>query len=248
MPLPERFLIIGDPHGEELNHDVAESLFAFAADFKPHLVIHGGDNWNFSYMRKGASASEEGANADADWEVGSEFFLRYMALGSTRVFLRGNHDERLWKTYREATKETTRRHAKDGIDDIEALVKKRRVRMLPYDSRQGVLDINGVRVIHGYAHGVGSARAHAASFGTCAYCHTHATDVAAFERWPEPSIAYGVGCLLNIDQDYNSSQRNKLRHENAWLCGYTDGTRATYMQVRRGANGQFHAPTQIKAY
>lgn len=244
----QRFVIFGDPHGDEIDPDVERAFFEFMKDFRPDIVIHGGDNWNFSYLRRNASDKERAANATLDWQAGSEFFLKAMAFGSARFFLRGNHDERVYDAYHNATREDSRIAAEKGIKDIDKLVKRRRVKMLPYNSRLGVLDYEGIRVVHGYAHGVSSARVHAISYGTCVYAHTHATDVGCVERWPEPSIAYGTGCLMKVDQEYNKTQRNKLRHENAWILGYTDGVKASYFQVRRGANGQFHAPTEIKAY
>lgn len=244
----QRFVIFGDPHGDEIDPVVEAAFFSFLDDFKPDIVVNGGDNWNFAYLRRNASDKERAANAEADWQMGSEFFLRVMAYGKQRFFLRGNHDERVYDAYKNATREDSRIAAEKGIKDIEKLVARRRVKMLPYNSRIGVLDHEGIRVVHGYAHGVGGARQHAVSYGTCVYCHTHATDVGSVERWPEPSIAFGTGCLTRIDQDYNKTQRNKLRHENAWVLGYTDGSKASYFQVRRGAGGLFHAPIEIKAY
>ena len=243
-----KFVDIGDNHGDEENQEVTAKLFAFLDDFRPHTVIHGGDNWNFSYLRRGASAKEQDSDSTADWAMGSEFFLRYMSYGTRRIYLRGNHCERPWNTYKDATTEAVRKHALHGIEDIEKLVRRRKVQMLPYHSRTGVLDIDGYRTLHGYAHGVGAARKFAASYGTCTYHHTHAMDVGVFEKWPEPSVAYGTGCLMKIDQDYNATQMNKLRHENGWVYGWIRNNRAVYFQAKCQPDGKFLLSHEVKEY
>jgi hypothetical protein len=107
-----------------------------------------------------------------------------------------------------------------------------RVRTKPYDSRIGVLEVLGVRVIHGYLCGAYAARKLAAIYGTCCYGHTHNMDIGTHEHWPEPSVAYGIGCLMKIDQDYNAKNPRKLEHQHGWIYGETDGRHASYQQFR----------------
>lgn len=248
MATLERLVIIGDPHGDKIKEGLADRLFAFLDDFRPKLVIHGGDNWDFRYLRNGASEKEEGEDASLDFSLGSEFMLRYLSYGTQRVFLRGNHDERPYDTYRNATKEKVRIAARKVIEDMEKVTAKRRAQVLPYSSRQGVLDLNGLRVIHGYACGINAARRFAQVYGTCAFLHTHSMDVAPAESWPSPAVAYGAGCLMEPDQPYNDRQVNKLRHENGFLYGYIINNKATLFQARLGGDGCFHAASEIKAY
>jgi predicted phosphodiesterase len=244
----QTFVIFGDPHGDKANPRATEALFNFMDDFRPDIVVNAGDNWNFDYLRAKASAKEENSDSSEDWKMGSEFFLRAMSYGKRRFFLRGNHDERVWDSWRNATKESVRIAAEKGIRDIEKLVTKRRVTMLPYDSREGVLDVDGLRVIHGYSSGIGAALRFARVYGDCAYAHTHSMDVAPAEKWPSPSVAYGTGCLMNVDQPYNSRNMGKLRHENGFLSGFVKDGRATFFQAKLHPDGFVYASTEIKGY
>lgn len=243
-----KFVDVGDNHGDEENQEVTAKLFAFLDDFKPHTVIHGGDCWNFSHLREGASAKDEDRDATPDWAMGSEFFLRYMSYGKRRIFLRGNHDERLWDTHKRATKEAVRKYALSGIHDVEKLVAKRRVEMLSYNSRTGVVDLGGLRLIHGYAHGASAPRKFAATYGTCLFHHLHSMDVGVFEKYPEPSVAYGSGCLMHVDQDYNARQMNKLRHENGFLYGFIKNGNPTVYQARVRKDGSMLLAHEFRSY
>ena len=242
-----RFCIVGDPHGDEINHDAAEKFFTWLDEFNPNIVIHGGDNWNMAALRKKASDKDKAVAIAPDYEAGTDFMRRLFAYGSTRVFTRGNHDERMYSFAQNCTDAVTQVCAAKLCGDTDALMRKLRVKVLPYDSRIGVLDIEGIRSIHGYAAGVSAARKFALTYGTCAFNHTHSMDVCPVEKWPEPAVAYGVGALLNIDQAYNSTQIGKLRHENGWLYGVTDGKRATYFQARF-KDGKVQAAHEIKEY
>lgn len=245
--MTESFVDVGDNHGNEQNETVTEKFFAWLDDFKPGIVIHGGDNWNFAALRRKATEKERQEAIAPDVECGTDFAARLFRYGKKRFFTRGNHDERIYSLVQEATDARVGEFANRVAGDIDRLFRKLRVRVLPYDSRLGVLDVDGVRTIHGFAAGVGAARKFAQVYGTCAFNHTHSMDVAPAEHWPEPAIAYGVGCLCKIDQPYNSVQPGKLRHENGWVYGYTDGRTATYFQARF-KNGQVYAAEKLKAY
>lgn len=244
----ETFVIFGDPHGDEINPVMRDAFLSFLSDFKPKILVNAGDNWNFSHLRGKASPKDLNTSAKADWEAGEHFFLRAMAYGKRRFFLRGNHDERLWDTLHGSQLAVVREAAQTGIERIEGLVAKRKVVMLPYHSRLGILEVDGLRVLHGYAAGVGAARRFAQVYGSCAFAHTHSMDVAPVERWPEVSVAYGTGCLMTPEQGYNSRDIGKLRHENGWLFGFVKDDKATFFQAKLHKDGKVYASTEIKAY
>lgn len=243
----KRFVIVGDNHGDEEEPDLVEKFFAWLDDWRPDLVIHGGDNWNFAALRTKANADEKTIAIAPDYEAGVNFAKRLFAHGSKRYFTRGNHDERIYRLAAESKDAATQHAASQLCNDTDALMCKLRVKVLPYDSRLGVLDANGVRSIHGYSAGVSAARKFASVYGTCSYNHTHSMEVGVYEQWPETAVAYGVGCLLKIDQGYNAHQIAKLRHENGWLYGETNGKRAVYFQAKF-KDGKVYAAPEFKAY
>lgn len=246
MPL-QRWVDVGDTHGDEIDPVLREKFFAWLDDFKPDIVIHGGDAWNFAALRKKASPEEKAQSVAPDFEEGAEFLRRLYKHGTERFLTRGNHDERIYNTARDAQDACVRECAERLCRDVDKLLQLHNVKVLPYDSRAGVLDVAGLRVIHGYAAGVGAARKFATVFGSCSFHHTHTLEMCPAEHWPHPAVAWGSGCLLKIDQQYNKTGLAKLRHENGWLYGFTDGWTATYFPARY-QNGAIYAATDVKAY
>jgi predicted phosphodiesterase len=242
-----RFVIAGDTHGDMLDVECAAQFFAFLKDWKPEVRIHSGDLFDFRNLRKGASDDEKAASLIDDWDAGSDFARRFFEGGKENHLLRGNHDERLWDFTRSATG-LLRDYAADGVKRAEGLMRKCGAKMLPYDSRLGVLDVGHLRVIHGYKSGIGAAAAHARTYRNCFYGHTHDMSVAPVENLDGPAEARGIGCLCKIDMDYNSRQTNKLRHQQGWVYGLllADGTYQAFQAKR--IHGKFACAHEIKTY
>lgn len=220
-----RFVVASDSHGDQVDPETERALFAFITDFKPQLRIHAGDAWDFRNLRRGASDDEKAHSLEDDWQAGSEFLRRFFDGGKENHFLRGNHDERLWHFAHSATG-LLRDYAHDGIKRVEKLAAKSRAKMLPYDSRLGVLKLGALKVIHGYAAGIGAARKHAIVYRNCLFGHTHNCDVAGAESDEGVSEARGIGACCRLDMPYNAHQTGKLRHQNAFCYGllFDDGT------------------------
>ena len=220
-----RFVVASDSHGDQVDPETERALFAFIADFKPQLRIHAGDAWDFRNLRRGASDDEKAHSLEDDWQAGSDFMRRFFDGGKENHFLRGNHDERLWNFAHSATG-LLRDYAHDGIKRVEKLAAKSRAKMMPYDSRLGVLKLGALKVIHGYAAGIGAARKHAIVYRNCLFGHTHNCDVAGAESDEGVSEARGIGACCRLDMPYNAHQTSKLRHQNAFCYGllFDDGT------------------------
>jgi hypothetical protein len=246
MTKPIRFVVASDPHGDQVDAETETALFAFIADFKPQLRIHGGDNWDFRNLRRGASDDEKAHSLEDDWQAGSDFMRRFFDGGSQNHFLRGNHDERLWNFAHSATG-LLRDYAHDGIARVEKLIAKSRAKMLPYDSRLGVLKLGALKVIHGYAAGIGAARKHAIVYRNCLFGHTHNCDVAGAESDEGVSEARGIGACCRLDMPYNAHQTGKLRHQNAFCYGllFEDGT--YQINQAKKIDGRFYVASDFRA-
>lgn len=242
-----RFVKVGDNHGDEQEEALVGKFFEWLKDFRPQIRIHTGDARNYAALRKKATEEERSQAIAPDHEAGGDFLARLFDGGEENWFLRGNHDERIYDLAQTTRDAALAHYAQTLVQEIGFAMRKQKVRMLRYDSRLGVMDTQGLRSIHGYAAGVGSARKFASVYGTCSFGHTHSMDICPVEKWPEPAIAYGTGCMCKIDQAYNSKQIGKLRHENGWLYGVTDGRRATYFQARF-KDGQIHVASDFKTY
>lgn len=247
MPKSRRLAIASDSHGDQIDPLMERKFFDWLDDYQPTLRIHAGDVFNFEALRKNASPAERQTNMEGDFEAGMDFMRRYFAGGTERYLLRGNHDERLWDLlYNESG--PLHDLAKLMVRDVDAMLRKLKVTMLPYDARHGVLEIGHLRVIHGYRCGVGAGGAHARIYRNCIFGHTHTQEIVPVENLDGPSVAMGTGCICKIDQPYNARQTNKLRHQNGWVYGlmHGDGTYQVFQAKRIGDT--INAATEIKVY
>ena len=245
MSKPTRFVVASDSHGDQVDEATERALFSFIADFNPQIRIHAGDAFDFRNLRRGASDDEKAHSLEDDWQAGSDFLRRFFDGGKENHFLRGNHDERLWNFARSATG-LLRDYAHEGIDRIEKLVKKTHAKMLPYDSRLGVLRIGNMKVIHGYAIGIGAARKHAIVYRNCLFGHTHNTDVAASETDEGVSEARGIGACCRLDMPYNSHMTGKLRHQNAFCYGLLFENGTYQINQAKKIDGHFYVASDFR--
>jgi len=241
----EKFAAVADNHGNEIDPICEDALFRFMDGWKPSIVIHAGDNFNFAALRKKASEKEKSEDMQADLDAGIRFFNRYFSYGKTRVFLRGNHDERLWDMLDEIDGRH-RKLAQDGVRDIERMCARRKVKMLPYDVDAGVYQHGKLRVIHGYASGKNAGNRHAQAYGNCIFGHTHSQEIIPVETHEGPAVALGIGCLLQIKQKYARANMGRLRHQNGWAYGliFSDGTYQLFQAKRIGDS--FYAAKDIE--
>jgi predicted phosphodiesterase len=243
---PRRFVVVSDNHGDMADATATAALFSFIEDYKPEIRIHAGDNWDFRNLRKGASDDEKAASLEDDWDWGARFLERFFKGGTTKVFLRGNHDERLWD-FRESATGLLRDYAADGIKRVEALTRRLGVMMLPYDAELGIYELGKLTVLHGYHAGVGAARQHANIYGNTIFGHTHTIESAPVAS-REPAEARSIGCLCRRDMGYINRKTAKLRWAQGWAYGvlFNDGTYQLFQT--RNIGGRFYAATQIKSY
>jgi len=246
MSSPRRFVVVSDNHGDMADATATDALFAFLKDYQPEIRIHAGDNWDFRNLRKGASDEEKGASLEDDWKAGTGFLRKFFREGTTKVFLRGNHDERLWD-FRESATGLLRDYALDGINRVDAIMKRLGVTMLPYDAETGVYELGKLTVLHGYHCGVGATRMHANIYGNSLFGHVHTIESAPVAS-REPAEARSIGCLCRRDMPYINRKTAKLRWAQGWAYGvlFDDGTYQLFQT--RNIGGRFYAATEIKSY
>lgn len=223
-----------------------EALLSFCKDFKPDIRVHLGDNWDFRNLRKGASDDERAHSLEDDWVAGLDFFNSFFDAKSENHFLRGNHDERLWGFARSASG-LLRDYAHDGIKRVEQACARRKAKMLPYDSANGILKLGHLSILHGYAHGMSACRIHAATYGNCLFGHVHTQESAPVPSL-EPAEARSNACLCIRDMDYANAKIGKLRWAQGWSYGHIFNDGSYQLFQTRKINNQFHVATEIKGY
>lgn len=219
-----RFVFASDLHGDHHDPQAVKALHRFCKQWKPDIRVFGGDLWDFRAMRKAASEDEKRDSMLRDYADGLQFLRDFQP----HYFLRGNHDERLWDLA-QMDKGVLSDCAIRFTQEIEIETKKLRCRMLPYHKRDGVLKIGSLKMLHGYAVGIGAARKHAMTYGSCLFGHVHSIDHVTLERM-DKTMARAVGCLARLDMDYNRAQIGSLRHAHGWAYGVVD-ERSGYFHV-----------------
>ena len=244
---PRGFVAVSCNHGDMIDPETEAALFAFIGDFKPTVRVHLGDCFDFRALRKGASEEEKRKSIAHDIACGKKFLKRFFNGGEENHFLRGNHDERLWRLLDNAN-ENVVDHAEDVIRDITNTLKNCRAKMLPYDSRLGVLRIGHLKFIHGYAAGIGATAKHARSYGCVIHGHTHTIEVAAVDSDEGPREARSIGALCQLDMPYNSHHLGKLRHSNGFAYGYLFQNGDYQIFQARKIEGKIYAASDVKSY
>jgi hypothetical protein len=239
-----RFVVASDNHGDMADAKSSAALWEFIKDFKPQVRVHAGDCFDFRNLRRGASDDEKTSSLEDDWSMGSDFFRRFFDGANQNHFLVGNHDDRLWQFQRSATG-LLRDYATDGIKRLQAMAKRSRVNVLPYDSAHGILTLGKLSVLHGYHAGVSACRQHANVYGNCLFGHVHTIESAPVASL-EPAEARSIGCLCKRDMDYINAKTGKLRWAQGWAYGllFDDGT--YHLQQVRDIGGRFTYATEFK--
>lgn len=213
MATYKKFMAAWDIHGDQQDEKAVEVFFKFADIWKPDIRVCGGDLFDFRPLRKGAGDDEKRESVRADINAGKKWLERFKATH----YLRGNHCERLWDLSRNGSG-IAADFAQEGVGEVEALLDALDCQMLPYDKRQGVLRLGHLKIIHGFACGVYSARQTALVYGSTLFGHIHCIDehsIPGLER----RVARACGCLCKLNMDYSSRQPNTLRQAHGFAYG-----------------------------
>ncbi len=236
----QKFIVGFDPHGDKQDPDANSAFFKFAAHWKAHYHILGGDLWDFRPLRHKANDEEKRESMKQDFESGMEWLARF----KPDYFIRGNHDERLWELAA-ADNGVRSDYAIEGIGKIEKETKRLGCRMLPYHKRDGVLRIGHLKVIHGFFCGVYAARQTALVYGSTLFGHVHDITehcIPGLER----RVARACGCLCQLDMEYAARSPNTLRQAHGWAYGVINSRTGDYhvFQAEK-IGGKFMCPSDI---
>ena len=212
------FALVADNHGDQIHRPAEKKFFEWLTDFNPQIRVHLGDNWNFDALRRGASDADRTVDLKRDIRMGKEFLSRFFDGGDSRVFLRGNHDERLWKLQKDPCNAVARGYAQNIVEELEGHVDALGAKMLPYHSKKGVFRLGKLSCVHGYAHGMSASRAHARIYGNCVFGHVHRFDGCG-EASLEGRYAQSIGCLARHDMAYCSDKAYPLGGHHGWAYG-----------------------------
>lgn len=218
----ERFIVASDVHGDKQDPAACAVFFDFLKTWRPQIRVFAGDLWDFRPLRKKASAEEQRESMAADYEKGLDFLKGFQP----NVFLRGNHDERLWELA-ESNNGILSDFASEKVLKIKQVCERMGCQILPYNKREGVVRIGHLKILHGFASGVYASRQHALVYGSCLFGHTHAVDEHAIPGL-ERRVARNIGCLCQLDMDYNARHMGTLKQAHGFAYGITNPRTGDY--------------------
>jgi hypothetical protein len=237
MKAVTRWAAAFDNHGDECDPDAVQSFKDFVGWWKPAIRIHGGDNWDFRWLRRSASDNEKAEDVAADFEAGLDFAKWY----KPTVFLWGNHCDRL-RRLADSTVGAQRQLAGQWLDRINVTLNG--CQQFPYCKRRGIYRLGDTAFVHGYGHGISAVRQHAMIYGNVVMGHIHAIDSARVAG-VEDKYGYSSGCLANLDMDYTRPNIGTLRHAHGWAYGVVVNGRTVVWQARK-VGGVWVLPSEFR--
>jgi hypothetical protein len=242
----QKFMAGFDLHGDMQDRAVTKKFFQFSEAFKPDIKIMGGDLFDFRGLRKKADKAEQAESLSDDVACGIEFLSKWMDGKGTKVWLRGNHCQRLWDVAESESDGLKRDAAIKGVQELDDLCKTLGIKTYPYSKRLGIHREGRLCFLHGYAAGVYALRKTLQSYGENVIMgHTHTIQSVSVEGLV-PKQGWVAGCLCQLDYEYNRSMLGTLNHENGWIYGliFDDGSFAVYQA--RQISGKWILPMDFK--
>lgn len=238
-----KFVVFGDLHGDIHHPASVKVLRSFIQDFKPKLRVCIGDIWDFRPLRKGCSQDEASEGLRQDVQSGKQLVDLFKP---THVTL-GNHDQRLWDEA-EHGRGLVQEYCQRGVDDLTSLFKKHNTTWVPYSVFEGI-EIGNAYFCHGFRANLHAAKATAEDFSKPGrhifFGHTHSVS-----RYKSVSgtTAYNIGCMCELNMEYNQRRPNSLRWQNGFAAGeiHDDGTVVCWVFTPDG--NKWNCVTEVKQY
>lgn len=177
---------------------------AFIRDWKPHIVVAGGDWLSTEQISKFPS--------DCPIDLLDEFQRAEQWLERLKVthYLMGNHEERL---SRPGLVPPNLRKLYDPVANLH--LHERGIQWRPYDSERGVFRFGKLTALHGYATNQYAARTTADQYGCCVFGHTHRMQTHQPKKARVAQTGFNVGCLCKLRLPYI-----KARPPTGWVQGF----------------------------
>lgn len=208
----KKFIVCADNHGNQQDEKACEAFHKFCKEWKPEIKVHAGDCFDVCAFRKGASEEEQTESLEEDIVAGIDFIRRY----KPTHFLYGNHDQRLVDGVHSHKAERSALCVR-LIGEIE---KSLGFSPIHYNKRNGVLRFGHLSIIHGYTSGINAAKRAAEIYGNCLMGHTHVIDHYSIPSSRGRTMGRVIGCLCNLEMEYNRAQANTLRQGHGFAYGF----------------------------
>lgn len=238
----KRWMAVGDVHGDHQDPEAVLAALEWMQHFKPEIRVHGGDNWDLRWLRRGASEQEKRDRVEADLEAGCQFMRDY----KPTHFLKGNHDIRLDDALESDV---------GSLAAVASMIRDRMVmsipadcEIFPYCKRHGVMELGNYKIVHGFASGVGAVRKQAQTYGSVLTFHNHRIEQAIHGRWPTADVGWCCGCLCKLDLGYNRASLGTLGQEHGFAYGWVHDCGEVVVHIARKYVDSWAFPTEMREW
>ncbi len=238
----ERWQAVFDIHGDKSCSKAVATALRFRDRFKPQVRVIGGDLFDFGALRNGASAEEKVEGIEADVEAGIKFLYDF----HPTHFLLGNHDYRIVeKAQKKGGNGVIRDHCRLLVGELERHCRELNCKLYPYDVVKGVMQYGDLRIVHGYCHGMNSAKKLGAAMGKSLMGHIH-TDTEYSAEDYEGTTAYTSGMLADPEKmEYARRHMGFLRWRQSFKYGWRPNDDEVIVQTVKGHKKDWHYPTRF---
>lgn len=215
----QRIMIVTDSHGDQINKRADKLCREFAEHYKPQIRVHLGDWMNCEAFRNGANEWERRVGLKHDRKAAFDFLEWYRPTH----LLDGNHDDRL-PLYVKHSPGPLADYVSEILEQVDSLCAKFRTQHIPYHKRKGVAKIGKLKALHGFYSGTTATKRMALAYGNCVFGHNHrfTTDSVPGVHSGGRCVARGIGCLCELEMDYNARQVDTLSQAQGWSYGVLD--------------------------
>jgi len=219
-----KFLACADSHGALIDPIASQALLNFKNQFKPEILIHGGDAVDLTSMRKGATGSDLYVSLEEDVEAAKSFlekFFEPVTKNTEGKLLMGNHEARAWRLQKEGTGPEAY-SAKYVIDTLVGVAEEKDLDFFPYNGAENICVLGDFNIVHGIKHNKHAAASHAQIFNNVIHFHTHTAQcfsVPNVNRY----MAYTCPALVDLTKlNYQINTEAHYKARNGWIYGFLD--------------------------
>lgn len=206
LPRIVRYAHVSDLHVPDHDEKAVRLAASIIHDFKPHVMLHGSDAFNFETIARFETSIEklvedalQDIKTDYAWVVGQ---LNEAAPNSLKPFLIGNHEVRVLNFMMQKAPQF--RHT--VIKTFSDMIRENDGLWLGFNTEE--LDIGPLKIYHGRAVGAFPAKAHAERY--VAYQRDviagHVHRASLFSKTGPDKMIESVtsGCLCNLKPSYSN--------------------------------------------
>lgn len=242
----KKFICISDIHGNHVDHRAFDKMIKFAKDFKADYSIINGDLFDFAALRRGASDDEIRESIHDDVQIGLDCADRFFRASpkSKKVFLLGNHDERIYDFIKPSTPALLKEAAIGLEEEIMTPMREWGVEVIRYRVDTWY-QVGKLKFNHGFSHGKTAATNMARTYGNVIFGHSHG--ISSYRNDSHKAqTAFNQGCLCRLDPSYALRNLNTLRWEHGFTYGIINEDTG-YFEVNQARYGKdYHLVTATK--